>query len=301
MAERLARRRRDPATDRLATAVFVAALVHGVVIMGVKFSAPALDDRPLPTLEILLVPPGPDDPEANEGAAYLAQRNQQGSGTSEEAKRSSLPEARPQQAPDALDLPVDPELERSAVDEPAGRGSVLARRALEAERLPAGAELPETAPVFFARPAPTPPTVGLNAAASDRELHLRGQRSLDGKLLADTRESAIAAYLDGWKRRIERVGTLNFPNEARRRRMSGNPVLEVAIRADGALESVVVRRSSGHRELDQAAVGIVRLAAPFDPFSTALRERYPVLRFAYEWQFLDGRLGGEGAVFTGDR
>jgi protein TonB len=124
MAERLARRRRDPATDRLATAVFVAALVHGVVIMGVKFSAPALDDRPLPTLEILLVPPGPDDPEANEGAAYLAQRNQQGSGTSEEAKRSSLPEAQPQQAPDALDLPVDPELERSPpAADPCSRGA----------------------------------------------------------------------------------------------------------------------------------------------------------------------------------
>ena len=57
-------------------------------------------------------------------------------------------------------------------------------------------------------------------------------------------------------------------------------------------------RSSGHAELDQAAVGIVRLAAPFDPFAPALRERYPVLRFAYEWQFLDGRLGGNGAVFT---
>jgi protein TonB len=76
-------------------------------------------------------------------------------------------------------------------------------------------------------------------------------------------------------------------------------VLEVAIRADGSLDSVTVRRSSGHRELDQAAVAIVRLAAPFDPFSTALRDRYPVLRFAYEWQFLNGRLGGEGAVFTG--
>ena len=180
-----------------------------------------------------------------------------------------------------------------------GRDAVLARRRLEAARLPAGSVEPtEYIPVFHAQPAP--PTVGLDAAANERELHLRGQRSLDGKLLADTRESAIAAYLDGWKRRIERVGTLNFPNEARRRHMSGNPVLEVAIRADGSLENVVVRRSSGHRELDGAAMDIVRLAAPFDPFSTALRERYPVLRFAYEWQFLNGRLGGDGTVFPAE-
>jgi protein TonB len=294
-ASRLSRRRqRDPVQDRLATAIFVAALVHGLVIMGVRFGAPIMADPPLPTLEILLVPSGPDDRQSNDDAAYLAQRTQMGSGTSEAAKRSSLPEARPFDPAEG-----DPELERAAMEIARGQGSALARRRLDAARLPTGAtEAIEQAPVYHAQPAS--PTVGLDATANDQELHLRGQRSADGTLLADTRESAIAAYLDGWKRRIERVGTLNFPNEARRRHMSGNPVLEVAIRADGSLESVVVRRTSGHRELDGAAIDIVRLAAPFDPFSTALRERYPVLRFAYEWQFLNGRLGGEGAVFPAE-
>jgi protein TonB len=293
---RFRRRNHDPAHDRLATAVFAAALVHGLVIMGVKFSGPATDTPPLPTLEILLVPSGPDDPQPNDEAAYLAQRTQKGSGTSEAARRASLPEARPR-PPDALDLPVDPELQPMPRESALGQGSILAQRRLDAQRLPTGSdEAIEQPPVFYAVPAPAP-TVGLDASANDRELHLRGRRSADGRLLADTRESAIAAYLDGWKRRIERVGTLNFPNEARRRNLSGNPVLEVAVRADGSLASVVVRRSSGHRELDAAAMDIVRLAAPFDPFSTALRERYPVLRFAYEWQFLNGRLGGDGAVF----
>ena len=292
------RRGRDPVQERLATAIFVAALVHGLVIMGVKFGAPLVADQPLPTLEILLVPTGPDDPQPNDGAAYLAQRTQKGSGTSEAARRSSLPETRPQ-PPDATEAPIDPALEETEVDSARGQGSILAQRRLEAERLPTGSEEAiERAPVVYAQPAPAAPVVGLDAAANARELHLRGKRSVNGDLLADTRESAIAAYLDGWKRRIERVGTLNFPNEARRRHLSGNPVLEVAIRADGSLETTVVRRSSGHRELDAAAIDIVRLAAPFDPFSTALRERYPVLRFAYEWQFLNGRLGGDGAVFT---
>ena len=131
---------------------------------------------------------------------------------------------------------------------------------------------------------------------TDETLRLRGAPASDDRLLADTRESLIAGYLDGWKRRIERAGTLNFPHEARRRSLSGNPVLEVAIRADGSLEQVVVRRPSGHRELDNAAVAIVRLASPFDPFPPAMRERYPVLRFAYEWQFLEGRLGGSSVL-----
>jgi protein TonB len=296
MARTASRRRRDPANERLATAIFVAALLHGLVILGVRFSAPFTGDEPLPTLEILLVPAGPDDPQANLDAAYLAQRTQKGTGTGDEVRRSSLPEARPEER--AASPALEPDAESVDPLEPEGSVSVLAGRSLDAERLAVGAEPQLQAPVFQAQPAPSAPTVGLNAAVADRELYLRGDRAADGSLLADTRESAIAAYLDGWKRRIERVGTINFPNEARRRSMSGNPVLEVAIRADGSLESVMVRRTSGHRELDNAAVGIVRLAAPFDPFPAALRERYPVLRFAYEWQFLDGRLGGDGAVFT---
>ena len=58
--------------------------------------------------------------------------------------------------------------------------------------------------------------------------------------------------------------------------------------ADGHLEEISVRRSSGHAELDNAAVRIVRLASPFDPFPPAMRDRYPMLRFAYEWRFLGG-------------
>jgi protein TonB len=131
------------------------------------------------------------------------------------------------------------------------------------------------------------------------ELVLRGDTMAGAELLADTRASQIARYLHGWKLRIERAGTLNFPNEARRRSLSGNPVLEVAIAADGELEQVIVRRSSGHAELDQAAVDIVRLAAPFDPFPAEVRKSYPVLRFAYEWQFLEGRLGGGSVASAG--
>jgi len=293
----LLRRRRDPDGDRLATAIFIAALVHGLLILGIRFSGPS-SEPPLPTLEVLLVPSGPDDPQANLDATYIAQRTQQGTGTSEEARRASLPEAREEQRADPELVPDDSEEDTAEQLEPEGAVSVLARRALDAERLATGVEPRLDPPVFQALPSPAVPTVGLNAAVADRELSLRGQRSADGHLLADTRESAIASYLDSWKRRIERVGTLNFPHEARRRDLSGNPVVEVAIRANGTLESVAIRRSSGHRELDNAAVGIVRLAAPFEPFPNALRERYPVLRFAYEWQFMNGRLGGDGAVFS---
>jgi protein TonB len=69
-------------------------------------------------------------------------------------------------------------------------------------------------------------------------------------------------------------------------------VLEVAIRSDGRLEDIVVRQSSGRKEIDQAAMSILRLASPFDPFPAEMRKQYDQLRFAYEWQFLEGEAGG---------
>jgi periplasmic protein TonB len=293
MSTRLAHDRPD---DRLATAIFAAAVIHGVLILGVRFSAPLNDDRTLPTLEVLLVPDGRAEP-ANPTANYIAARSQQGSGTTLERQRTSLPEASPTLLENAGEAEGDA-YEPETASETAGAAPILSARTPEAPRSQAGADT-EQPSRFYAMPQESRPLqqVGVTATAADRELRLRGKPSPNDRLLADTRESAIAGYLDGWKRRIERVGTLNFPNEARRRSLSGNPVLEVAITANGRLDSVIVRRSSGHRELDNAAIGIVKLAAPFDPFPMAMRDRYPVLRFAYEWQFINGRLG-DGAVFS---
>jgi len=281
--------------DRLATALFFAALLHGLVILGVGFSVPRPDDRPPPTLEVLLVPAGP--PEAdNPEAAYLATRDQRGAGTGRDGQRTSLPEA----SASVIEQSGEPQgTSRSTPVAQASQGGV----AVLAAPTPLGRQNSREEAVEEPAPTERPlesrrlAQIGVNASAADETLRLRGEPSPDDRLLADTRESQIAAYLDGWKRHVEQIGTLHFPDQARRRQAPGNPVLEVAIRADGSLQQVVVRRSSGQRELDVAAIGIVRLAAPFDPFPPAMRERYPLLRFAYEWQFQAGR-SGAGAQLT---
>jgi protein TonB len=131
-------------------------------------------------------------------------------------------------------------------------------------------------------------------AASDDtdELELKGAARRELLVTPSTRMSEVAVYLDAWRRRIEQVGTLNFPNEARRRHLSGNPVIEVALASGGGLIRAGVQRSSGHAELDQAALEILKIAAPFEPFPDELAGRHDVLRFAYEWQFVGGRLAG---------
>lgn len=281
------RTRTGRAEDRLATAVFVAALLHGLVILGVRFGAAPPDQRPLPTLEVLLVPDGPAE-EDNKSAAYLSSRDQRGAGTGRDRQRTSLPEASASLLEHTGDV-QGTETSPAASDSSRGGSPVLAANSPQSQRAVTGEELEPSGRAALPVESRPLPQVGVNASAAEESLHLRGDPSPDDRLLADTRESQIASYLDGWKRRVEQVGTAHFPEEARRRSRSGNPVLEVAIRADGSLQQVVVRRSSGRSELDHAAISTVRLAAPFDPFPPAMRERYPVLRFAYEWQFMSGR------------
>ncbi len=102
---------------------------------------------------------------------------------------------------------------------------------------------------------------------------------------ADTRESVVAAYLDTWKRRIESVGDEYFPTLGNLDGLTGSPTLEVSIDASGQLVEVIIRKSSGSRILDQAALDILRRASPFDPFPAEISAEYDSLRFAYKWLF----------------
>jgi protein TonB len=121
--------------------------------------------------------------------------------------------------------------------------------------------------------------------AGDRELVLRGLSRDELYLAADTRASRLAPYLDAWRRRVERVGTLNYPSAAQRQGLKGNPVIEVTLQRDGRLRSARIQRSSGRAEIDAAALDILRLSSPFDAFPPELSRDYSSLRFAYEWRF----------------
>ena len=101
-------------------------------------------------------------------------------------------------------------------------------------------------------------------------------------------EYRFAQYVDNWRLKIERVGNLNYPQEAKARKLYGSLQLTVAIKADGEVESVEVSRSSGHKVIDQAAIRIVRLAAPFDRFPSNIRTDTDILHITRTWTFTRG-------------
>ena len=92
-------------------------------------------------------------------------------------------------------------------------------------------------------------------------------------------------YLESWRRKVERIGKLNYPEQARARKLYGSLRLLVAIEGDGTLRDVRVIDSSGHKVLDEAAVRIVRLAAPYAPFPPGMRKHTDVLEIVRTWQF----------------
>jgi protein TonB len=102
---------------------------------------------------------------------------------------------------------------------------------------------------------------------------------------ARTQGAVEAQYLDAWRQRIERVGTANFPEEAKRRGMFGSVMVTVAVRADGTVEKVEIDRSSGSLVLDSAVERIVSLAGPFKPFPGALRKEADILHITRNWSF----------------
>ncbi|MBI3145542.1 MAG: TonB family protein [Pseudogulbenkiania sp.] len=94
-----------------------------------------------------------------------------------------------------------------------------------------------------------------------------------------------ASYVDDWRLKVERIGNLNYPDEARRQQIFGSLELTVVVNADGTLRSVSVRRSSGQEVLDNAAKNIVRLSAPFAPFPPSLAEKFGALEIVRRWAF----------------
>ena len=117
---------------------------------------------------------------------------------------------------------------------------------------------------------------------------VRGPQRDELWVTPDTRESLLAPYLVSWRTKIERLGTLNYPQAAWRAPATRNPVIEVIILSDGRLDLAAIRQSSGSAKLDQAALDILKLASPFDPFPKELADKYRLMRFTYQWQFEGG-------------
>ncbi len=275
--------------DRLGFTLFVATLLHLALILGVSFTL-AKPGQISKTLEITLSTFKSE--EKPKEADFLAQDNQQGSGTLEHKAAPKTTEQAPFQ--DSKVNKVTP----AAAPQPTQRKEAVATKTALTTSKPQPQRAPtkqkEEEPQPDAQQAPIFDTTQLSAEIASLEAQLAQEQQLYAKRpkihrlnAASTMRDKGAWYKDEWRKKVERVGNLNYPEEARRQRIYGSLRMLVSINRDGTLYEVQVLESSGQQVLDQAALRIVRLAAPFAPFTGDLADidRLEIIR---TWRFERG-------------
>ena len=276
---------RGPVPDRLPPMLFLAALIHGILIIGITFNAVlGTESSEAISLEVTIVADPDQKIDRPDTAEYLAQASQKGGGNTLEQVRPSAPlqsnmpiDNIGQEAGDSL-------TESKRIEDTADQ--VLTTRAERDQRVQ---DKPRDNPSQDESIAIALESGALNTLPLPREddatmqIHDNNLRQLITSV--DTKESNVAGYLERWKTKIETIGVKYFPENGALQGMRGSPTLEVTINASGQLAEVIVRQSSGSKLIDQTALNILRRAAPFDPFPEAIRLDYDQLRFAYKWQF----------------
>jgi len=275
------------AADRLPAMLFLAALVHGILIIGVTFNASlASPFADAISLEVTIVADPDQRIDQPDEASYLAQASQKGGGNTTEQVRPAAPlqSAMPVDNlghEDGTGLIDATAHERSADEVLAAENDNAHRVTLQPRSDPQPVDSKAIAMEAGSK-------VTLPLPREDRAsmlIHDDDPRQLI--VSADTRESVIAAYLDNWKRRVEAVGATYLPELGDLGALTGSPTLMVSINASGDLGEAVIRKTSGSTVLDLAALDILQRASPFNPFPPEIAAEYETVRFEYKWLFAD--------------
>ena len=272
-------------SERLSATLVLSALVHAMLVLGVGF---ALEDSApvMPTLDVILTQT--KTALTPKQADFLAQADNQGGGEHAKSSRPTAPQAGPLPQPQDGLAPRPLRAQAPAPSPPPEARVISSTNARDT--MPS----PQARPDVAANPLPRGSEKidrDIEMARLAAEIQLRSQqyakRPKRKFVSASTKEYAWAQYLRGWVDRVERVGNLNYPDEARRRRIGGVVVISVAVRRDGSVESTRIIQSSHIPMLDNAALRIVKLSAPFAPLPKT-RDDPDILHVTRTWQFMPG-------------
>jgi len=269
----------------LRNAILASIVIHAA-ILSLRFTFPDPSRlRSLQTLEVVLVNAKSSTRPTNPDA--IAQANLDHGGDTNENRRAATP------------LPVTREAERGDSLKRA-RKRVAQLEAKQREvmtQAQAQATVPAqpTKPELSQEPQPVSGAELLNStlalarleAQIARQVEEYNKRPRKRFVGARTAESRFAQYVEDWRLKIERIGNLNYPDGARGR-IYGSLRLTVSLKPDGTVDDVQIDRPSEYKILNDAALKIVRLAAPFAPFPADIRRDTDILVITRTWTFAPG-------------
>lgn len=275
--------------DRVLAMALGTSLVLHAVALSLHFKLPdALRVQPADQrLEVVLVNARTHERPAR--AEVLAQANLDRGGTVDEPRRarSPLPVTNPRDP--GRDLAA---AERRVRELEARQQELLA--IARAQEKSVAQPPPQAAPAEQVAPQPSGRDLADLALAAmrlqaqiDKQIDDYQKRPRKKFIGANAAEYRFAQYEEDWRAKVERVGTLNYPAEARGK-LYGNLRLTVSIRPDGSVDSIELDRSSGLKVLDAAAFKIVRMAGPYAAFPPAIRRDTDLLVITRTWFFGQG-------------
>lgn len=279
--------------DRISISALLALLVHGVFLFALGFSIEQKISTP-PRLEITLAPH--QSLTAPEEADFLAQHDQQGSGTLEEKQELTTTDLAPLE--DNVVRESSELAARSALDATLVHQTVVSHR--DEHALSTQTQLEEQEEVLSQSAVDQPvddseQQIQSLEAKLDRQRRTYTRRPKIHRLTSvASRQTDDARYQFEWQQKVELIGNQHYPEEARRNRLIGDVRLVVALLPDGSIQRIDILASSGKSVLDQAAIRSVKLAAPFAPFPAELRQKADVLEIIRTWQFRNNHLSSRG-------
>ena len=279
----------DLSRERFGFTVFLSACVHAIIILGVGFTyLEKLNSEP--TLEITIAQYRSEF--APNEADFLAQENQLGSGTLDSAAAPSTPfksDFTDEVIQEIVPIPQAPEIVKEIEVRDAAIISSIQNEQQVQQQLD---ELePEHEKPLSEESIPDDLTLAISSLQAQLDLQRQAYAKRPRRYTissASTKKSHDALYLDSWRRRIEAVGNINYPLAARQQKLYGSLRMLVALFPNGEVSEIQILQPSGHNLLDQAAVQIVNMASPFDPFPEAMRAEADILEIIRTWRFHEG-------------
>lgn len=288
--------------DRFGLTLTLAIIIHAIIVLGVTFTSEEKQPPKFDTMEIVLVQQ--QDRTPPEDAKLLAQANLEGGSETETevTPATPLPPPFPDQVPEITAQPVKEKIPEPVAETDQEQRTKNEPKTDDKDQLVAekkAAEIPEPKPEKETVQEPernkkTAAELLMNSfkiaalsAQIKQKLESRSTRPRRTFISASTKIYKYAAYMEAWRAKVERVGNLNYPDEARRRKLSGSLILDVALNPDGSVNQITIRHSSGQKILDDAAIRIVELASPFSPFPDNIKTDTDILHITRTWQFLN--------------
>jgi len=273
---------------RFRNAMLVAVAAHVVLVLAVSFNASLSRPSPSPQIEVTLATRPTEV--APTDANLLAQANQAGSGN--EAPENQLSTRNPLQSDSVSDqqerMPL--QREQSALQHKAITTTGAAARRVTTEQTEETEQQASLDGVSDEVDRINREIASLQAEMDEENRFDVAQPRVRRLTAASARQSADAAYLLDWRKRLEAVGNQYYPQASIRYGLYGDLRMLVVIRNDGSLEAIKILSSSGYAVLDEAAIKIVRMAAPYAPFPAELRATTDKLEIVRTWHFQENQL-----------